>query len=57
MPKWDPFSSIVVNPLKRFRFSKDRGFDNKLQDNIDEVVKSAEKTMVSQNNLAADFRQ
>ncbi|MEI7987751.1 MAG: hypothetical protein WCI88_01830 [Chloroflexota bacterium] len=46
-----------MNPLKRFRFSKDRGFDNKLQDNIDEVVKSAEKTMVSQNNLAADFRQ
>jgi transposase len=46
-----------LNPIERFwRFLKDRACANKLQDNIDEVLKSAEKTLDIQNNTAADYR-
>ena len=38
------------------RFLKDRACANKLQDNIDEVVKSAGKTLTAQNHPAADLR-
>jgi len=44
-------------PFERFwRFLKDRACANKLEDNMDEVVKSAEKTLVAQNDQTTDLR-
>lgn len=54
---WLPPYCSELNPIERFwSFLKDRACANKLQDNIDEVVKSAEKTMTAQNNPVADLR-
>ena len=54
---WLPPDGSDLNPIERFwRFLKDRACANKLQDNIDEVVKSAVKTLTAQNNPAADLR-
>jgi len=54
---WLPPYCSDLNPIERFwRFLKDRACANKLQDNIDEVVKSAEKTMTTQNDPATDLR-
>ena len=54
---WLPPYCSDLNPIERFwRFLKDMACANKLQDNIDEVVKSAEKTMTAQNNLSTDLR-
>jgi putative transposase len=54
---WLPPYCSDLNPIERFwRFLKDKACANKLQDNIDEVVKSAEKLMATQNNPSADLR-
>lgn len=54
---WLPPYCSDLNPIERFwRFLKDKACANKLQDNIDDVVKSAEKTMTSQNTPTVDFR-
>ena len=54
---WLPPYCSDLNPIERFwRFLKDRACANKLEDNIDEVVKSAEKIMTAQNNPATDLR-
>lgn len=50
---WLPPYCSDLNPIERFwRFLKDKACANKLQGNIDEVLKSAEKTMTAQNNPA-----
>ncbi len=47
---WLPTYCSDLNPIERFwRFLKDLACANKLQDNIDEVVKAAEKVMIQQN--------
>jgi hypothetical protein len=39
-----------LNPIERFwRYLKDQACANKLQDNIDDVVRTAEKVLVEQN--------
>jgi transposase len=54
---WLPPYCSDLNPIERFwRFLKDNACANKLQDNIDEVVKSAEKIMTIQNNPCTDLR-
>jgi putative transposase len=54
---WLPPYCSDLNPIERFwRFLKDRACANKLQDNIDEVVNAAEKTMTTQNDPASVFR-
>jgi putative transposase len=54
---WLPPYCSDLNPIERFwRFLKDKACANKLQDNLDEVVKSAEKTMTAQNSLCTDLR-
>ena len=54
---WLPPYCSDHNPIERFwRFLKDKACANKLQDNIDEVVKSAEKTMIAQNDSVTDLR-
>ena len=57
MIMWLPPYCSDLNPIERFwRFLKDRACANKLEDNIDEVVKSAEKTLIAQNDQIADLR-
>ena len=54
---WLPPYCSDLNPIERFwRFVKDRACANKLEDNIDEVLKSAEKTLLAQNDQTADLR-
>lgn len=54
---WLPPHCSDLNPIERFwRFLKDKACANKLQDNLDEVVKSAVKTMTAQNSLCTDLR-
>jgi transposase len=54
---WLPPYCSDLNPIERFwRFLKDMACTNKFQDNIDKVLKSAEKTLDIQNSTAADFR-
>ena len=54
---WLPPYCFDFNPIEHYwRFLKDRACANKLENNIDEVVKSAEKTISSQNTSTADFR-
>ena len=54
---WLPPYCSDFNPIERFwRFVKDRACANKLEDNIDEVLKSAEKTLLAQNDQTADLR-
>lgn len=53
MITWLPHYCSDLNPIERFwRFLRDRACANKLEDNMDEVVKSAEKIMTAQNNPA-----
>jgi transposase len=54
---WLPPYCSELNPIERFwRFLKDKACANKLEDNIDEVVKSAEKILSAQNCPTADSR-
>jgi putative transposase len=54
---WVPPYCSDLDPIERFwRFLKDRASANKLEDNMDEVVKSAEKIMTAQNNPANNLR-
>ena len=47
---WLPPYCSELNPIELFwRYLKDHACANKLQDNIDEVVKAAEKLMIVQN--------
>jgi transposase len=47
---WLPPYCPELNPIERFwRYLKDHACANKLQDNIDEVVKAAVKIMTAQN--------
>ncbi len=47
---WLPPYCSDLNPIELFwRYLKDHACANKLQDNIDEVVKAAEKLMTNQN--------
>jgi hypothetical protein len=46
-----------LNPIERYwRHLKDRACANKLQDNIDEVVKAAENALIDQNTLESVSR-
>jgi transposase len=54
---WLPPYCSDLNPIERFwRFLKDRACANKLEDNIDEVVKSAENILFAQNDPFAISR-
>ena len=54
---WLPPYCSDLNPIERFwSFLKDNACANKLQDNIDQVVKSAENTMICQNDPTVDLR-
>jgi hypothetical protein len=47
---WLPTYCSELNPIERFwRHLKDQACVNKLQDNIDDVVRSAEKVLMEQN--------
>jgi hypothetical protein len=48
---WLPPYCSDLNPIERFwRYLKDLACANKLEDNIEEVVRSAEKIMMNQND-------
>ena len=54
---WLPTYCSDLNPIERFwRYLKDLACANKLQDDIVEVVKVAEKIMVCQNDPASYLR-
>ena len=54
---WLPPYCSDLNPIERFWLHlKNVACANKLQDDIDEVIKSAEKLMTIQNDPSADFR-
>jgi len=54
---WLPTYCSELNPIERYwRHLKDRACANKLQDNIAEVVMTAENTMWDQNSFAAPSR-
>ena len=54
---WLPPYCSDLNPIERYwRHLKDLACANKLQDNIEEVVKSAETIMTNQNFTACDAR-
>ena len=54
---WLPTYCSELNPIERYwRHLKDRACANKLQDSIDEVVKTAEFTMWDQNSIEAPAR-
>ena len=47
---WLPAYCSELNPIERFwRHLKDQACANKLQDNIDDVVRSAESVLINQN--------
>ena len=53
---WLPTYCSELNPIERFwRYLKDVACANKLEDNIDEVVKSAEKIMTKQNDPSSNL--
>jgi hypothetical protein len=53
---WLPTYCSDLNPIERFwRYLKDLACANKLQDNIVEVVKAAEKIMVCQNDPGSNL--
>jgi hypothetical protein len=53
---WLPTYCSDLNPIERFwRYLKDLACANKLEDNIDEVVKSAENIMMYQNDPASSL--
>ena len=52
---WLPPYCSELNPIELFwRYLKDHACANKLQDNIEEVVKAAEKIMIAQNGQTLD---
>jgi len=54
---WLPPYCSELNPIERFwRYLKDLACANKLQDNIDEVVRVAEHVLMDQNTLEAVSR-
>jgi transposase len=54
---WLPPYCSELNPIELFwRYLKDHACANKLQDNIEEVVKAAEKIMTVQNRQTLDSR-
>jgi len=54
---WLPPYCSDLNPIERFwRYLKDKACANKLQDNIEEVVKATEKIMTIQNNQTVDLK-
>lgn len=54
---WLPAYCSELNPIERFwRFLKDRACANKLEDDIAEVLQSAEYVMLEQNRLEAEVR-
>ena len=53
---WLPPYCSDLNPIERFwRYLKDLACANKLEDNIECVVKAAEKIMLKQNEPASDL--
>jgi putative transposase len=57
MVYWLPPYCSELNPIELFwRYLKDHACANKLQDNIDEVVKAAVKCMTAQNDQSADLK-
>ncbi len=54
---WLPPYCSDLNPIELFwRYLKDHACANKLQDNMDEVVKAAEKLMTAQNCPTSNLR-
>ena len=54
---WLPTYCSDLNPIERFwRHLKDLACANKLQDNISEVLKSAEHVMLEQNHPGSSLR-
>ena len=54
---WLPPYCSELNPIELFwRFLKDHACANKLQDNIEEVVKAAEKVMTAHNKQTFDSK-
>ena len=54
---WLPPYCSDLNPIELFwRYLKDHACANKLQDNIEEVVKAAEKFMIIQNEQTSDLK-
>jgi putative transposase len=54
---WLPAYCSELNPIERFwRHLKDRACVNKLQDNIEDVVRSTEKVLMDQNMLVSSSR-
>ena len=54
---WLPTYCSELNPIERFwRHLKDQACVNKLQDNIDDVVRSAVKVLMEQNVPDSSFR-
>ena len=54
---WLPPYCSDLNPIELFwRYLKDHACANKLQDNIEEVVKAAEKFMIIQNDQTSDLK-
>ena len=54
---WLPPYCSELNPIELFwRYLKDHACANKLQDNIDEVVKAAVKIMTAQNGQTSDLK-
>jgi len=52
---WLPPYCSELNPIELFwRYLKDHACANKLQDNIEEVVKAAEKILIAQNCTTSD---
>lgn len=57
MTIWLPPYCSDLNPIERFwRHLKDLACANKLEDNIENVVKTTEKILNEQNNPASDLR-
>jgi transposase len=54
---WLPPYCSELNPIELFwRYLKDHACANKLQDNIEEVVKAAEKILTAQNRQTLDSK-
>lgn len=54
---WLPTYCSELNPIERYwRHLKDQACANKLQDNIDEVVRAVENVLIDQNTLGSASR-
>ena len=54
---WPPPYCSELNPIELFwRYLKDHACANKLQNNIEEVVKTAEKILTTQNCMTSDLK-